>query len=88
MAGPTEKKGTSPYVTHFIFRPVQNLEVPGLGTATLLEAHSSLARVRERPRSLVDLSIHFTQGRDINTRQREGLRRARLNCLSRDPSDR
>jgi hypothetical protein len=33
-----EKKGTTPYVTHFIFRPVQNLEVPGLGTATLLEA--------------------------------------------------
>jgi hypothetical protein len=33
-----EKKGTTPYVTHFIFRPVQSLEVPGLGTATLLEA--------------------------------------------------
>ncbi|WP_374546098.1 hypothetical protein [Rhodoblastus sp.] len=32
------KKGTTPYVTHFIFRPVQNLEVNGLGTATLLEA--------------------------------------------------
>src|SRR5215467_6425423 len=38
MAAPIEKKGTSPYVTHFIFRPVQSLEVPGLGTATLLEA--------------------------------------------------
>ena len=37
-AEPTEKKGTTPYVTHFIFRPVQSLEVPGLGTATLLEA--------------------------------------------------
>ena len=34
----TEKKGTTPYVTHFIFRPVQSLDVPGLGTATLLEA--------------------------------------------------
>ena len=33
MADP-EKKGTSPYVTHFIFRPLQSLEVPGLGTAT------------------------------------------------------
>ena len=33
-----EKRGTTPYVTHFIFRPVQSLEVPGLGTATLLEA--------------------------------------------------
>ena len=33
-----EKRGTTPYVTHFIFRPVQSLEVSGLGTATLLEA--------------------------------------------------
>ena len=38
IADPMEKKGTTPYVTHFIFRPVQSLEVPGLGTATLLEA--------------------------------------------------
>ena len=38
LADPTEKKGTTPYVTHFIFRPVQSLEVPGLGAATLLEA--------------------------------------------------
>src|SRR5690349_23054903 len=38
LADPIEKKGTSPYVTHFIFRPVQALEVSGLGTATLLEA--------------------------------------------------
>ena len=38
MADPIEKKGITPYVTHFIFRPVQSLEVPGLGTATLLEA--------------------------------------------------
>ena len=37
-ADPMEKKGTTPYVTHFIFRPVQSLEVTGLGTATLLEA--------------------------------------------------
>jgi len=31
-------KGTTPYVTHFIFRPLQSIDVPGLGTATLLEA--------------------------------------------------
>ena len=31
-------KGVTPYVTHFIFRPVETLEVPGLGKATLLEA--------------------------------------------------
>ena len=34
----TEKKGTTPYVTHFIFRPLMSLDVPGLGTATPLEA--------------------------------------------------
>jgi hypothetical protein len=38
LADPIEKKGTTRYVTHFIFRPVQSLEVSGLGTATLLEA--------------------------------------------------
>jgi hypothetical protein len=32
------EKGTTPYVTHFVFRPLQSIEVPGLGTATLLEA--------------------------------------------------
>jgi hypothetical protein len=33
-----EKKGTTPYVTHFIFRPLMNIDIPGLGTATNLEA--------------------------------------------------
>ena len=32
------KKGTTPYVTHFIFRPVQSLDVKGVGSATLIEA--------------------------------------------------
>jgi len=32
-----QKKGTTPYVTHFIFRPVQNLDVGELGKATMLE---------------------------------------------------
>jgi hypothetical protein len=31
-----EKKGSTPYVTHFIFRPVQGLDVSCLGNATLL----------------------------------------------------
>jgi GH25 family lysozyme M1 (1,4-beta-N-acetylmuramidase) len=35
---PVENKGTTPYVTHFIFRPVMNLDVPGLGSAVQLEA--------------------------------------------------
>jgi len=35
---PMEKKGTTPYVTHFIFRPLMSIDIPGLGTATPLEA--------------------------------------------------
>jgi hypothetical protein len=35
---PMEKKGTTPYVTHFIFRPLMSIDIPGLGTATNLEA--------------------------------------------------
>jgi len=38
FADPIGKKGTTPYVTHFVFRPVLNLDVAGLGSATLLEA--------------------------------------------------
>lgn len=37
LAEPIPKKGTTPYVTHFIFRPVLSVDVPGLGTATALE---------------------------------------------------
>ena len=33
-----EKKGTTPYVTHFVFRPLMSIDVPGVGTATTLEA--------------------------------------------------
>ena len=33
-----QKKGTTPYVTHFIFRPLISLDVGELGTATTLEA--------------------------------------------------
>lgn len=38
LGEPVAKQGTTPYVTHFIFRPVMNVDVPGLGKATTLEA--------------------------------------------------
>ena len=38
FAEPIAKKGTTDYVTHFVFRPVVSMDVPGLGSATLLEA--------------------------------------------------
>ena len=31
-------KGVTPYMTHFVFRPVQSLDIAGLGKAVLLEA--------------------------------------------------
>jgi hypothetical protein len=37
-ANQIEKKGTTPYVTHFVFRPLMSIDIPGLGTATNLEA--------------------------------------------------
>jgi hypothetical protein len=27
-------KGTTPYVTHFVFRPLMNVDVPGVGSVT------------------------------------------------------
>jgi hypothetical protein len=35
---PIEKKGTTPYVTHFVFRPLVSLDIGELGKATTLEA--------------------------------------------------
>ena len=32
------KKGTTPYVTHFVFRPLQTINIEGVGSVTLLEA--------------------------------------------------
>jgi hypothetical protein len=37
VAQPMDKKGTTPYVTHFIFRPLMSIDIPGLGTATNLD---------------------------------------------------
>src|SRR6476659_3890286 len=34
---PIAKKGTTPYVTHFIFRPLMSIDIPGLGTGSNLE---------------------------------------------------
>ena len=38
LGEPIEKKGTTPYVTHFIFKPLMSIDIAGLGTATALEA--------------------------------------------------
>jgi hypothetical protein len=41
-----QKKGTTPYVTHFVFRPVHTVEVPGLGTAQVFEAVGSTSNMK------------------------------------------
>src|SRR6476620_7394330 len=38
VQGEPEKKGTTPYVTHFIFRPLMSIDTAELGKATTLEA--------------------------------------------------
>ena len=45
VAQPMEKKGTTPYVTHFIFRPLMSIDIPGLGTATNLSSCAVMPRV-------------------------------------------
>jgi hypothetical protein len=37
LGDPMEKRGITPYVTHFIFRPVESIDT-AVGTTTLLEA--------------------------------------------------
>ena len=37
-AGAIPEKGTTPYVTHFVFRPLLSIDVSGVGTVTTLEA--------------------------------------------------
>src|SRR6201981_3532583 len=38
VQGESEKKGTAPYVTHFVFRPLMSIDIAELGKATTLEA--------------------------------------------------
>ena len=52
-----EKKGTTPYVTHFIFRPVLNIDIPDLGTATSLEAIGTTENMKGEP-MLDKMSAH------------------------------
>ena len=55
----TEKKGTTPYVTHFIFRPIMSIDIPGLGTATNLEAVGTTQNMKGE-KMLDKMSAHCT----------------------------
>jgi hypothetical protein len=46
QADPLEQRGTTPYVTHFIFRPLLSLEDSNLGKAAVLEAVGTTQNMR------------------------------------------
>lgn len=56
---PIEKKGTTPYVTHFIFRPLMNIDIDGLGKATALEAVGTTENMKGE-KMLDKMSAHCT----------------------------
>ena len=49
LGAPIEKKGTTSYVTHFVFRPLGTLEVPGVGKVTSLEATGPTENMKGEP---------------------------------------
>jgi hypothetical protein len=59
LGQPIEKKGTTPYVTHFIFRPVNSIDVGDLGTATSLEAVGTTQNMKGE-KMLDKMSAHCT----------------------------
>jgi hypothetical protein len=56
---PIEKKGTTPYVTHFVFRPLMSIDIPNLGTATTLEAVGTTQNMKGE-KMLDKMSAHCT----------------------------
>jgi hypothetical protein len=54
-----EKKGTTPYVTHFIFRPLMNIDLAELGKATALEAVGTTQNMKGE-KMLDKMSAHCT----------------------------
>jgi hypothetical protein len=54
-----EKKGTTPYVTHFIFRPLMSIDIADLGKATALEAVGTTQNMKGE-KMLDKMSAHCT----------------------------
>lgn len=59
LGDPIEKKGTTPYLTHFVFRPLASIDIPGLGTATALEAVGTTENMKGE-KMLDKMSAHCT----------------------------
>jgi hypothetical protein len=54
-----EKNGTTPYVTHFIFRPLTSIDIAELGKATTLEAVGTTQNMKGE-KMLDKMSAHCT----------------------------
>ena len=64
FAADVPSKGTTPYVTHFIFRPVQAIDIPELGQATLLEAVGTTENMKGESDARQDVgALHRAQRR-------------------------
>src|SRR5215471_17023078 len=59
LGEPIETKGTTPYVTHFIFKPLMSIDIAGLGTATSLEAVGTTQNMKGE-KMLDRMSAHCT----------------------------
>lgn len=59
LGAPLEKKGTTPYVTHFVFHPLMSIDIPDLGTATALEAVGTTENMKGEA-MLDKMSAHCT----------------------------
>ena len=59
VAQQMEKKGTTPYVTHFIFRPLMSIDIADLGTATALEMVGTTENMKGE-KMLDKMSAHCT----------------------------
>ena len=57
IADAIEKSGTTPYVTHFVFRPVMTLDAAELGKAVALEATGTTENMKGEP-MLDKMSAH------------------------------
>ena len=53
------KKGTTPYVTHFVFRPLMSIDIADLGKATALEAVGTTENMKGE-KMLDKMSAHCT----------------------------
>ena len=57
-----EKKGTTPYVTHFVFRPIMSIDIAELGKATTLEAVGTTQNMKGEKLSAQCVALNVASG--------------------------